>query len=237
MAWQRFRDIADSVGAYLFFDMAHVAGLVASVPYANPGRIADVCTSTTHKTLRGPRGGVILAKANADIEKKLNSMVFPGTQGGPLMHVIAAKAVAFKEAMSDEFIEYQKQVVVNANAMAETFISRGFDVVSGGTDNHLFLLSLITKGLTGKDADAALSKANITVNKNSVPNDPQSPFVTSGLRIGSPAITTRGFNEQESRDLANWISDLLENMGDDDVTARVKAKVAEICKRLPVYRD
>jgi len=237
MDWQRFRDIADSVGAYLFVDMAHVAGLVAAGLYPNPVGIADVCTSTTHKTLRGPRGGVILAKANADIEKKLNSMVFPGTQGGPLMHVIAAKAVAFKEAMSDEFIEYQKQVVVNANAMAETFISRGFDVVSGGTDNHLFLLSLITKGLTGKDADAALSKANITVNKNSVPNDPQSPFVTSGLRIGSPAITTRGFNEQESRDLANWISDLLENMGDDDVTARVKAKVAEICKRLPVYRD
>jgi len=237
MDWQRFRDIADSVGAYLFVDMAHVAGLVAAGLYPNPVGIADVCTSTTHKTLRGPRGGVILAKANADIEKKLNSMVFPGTQGGPLMHVIAAKAVAFKEAMSDEFIEYQKQVVVNANAMAETFISRGFDVVSGGTDNHLFLLSLITKGLTGKDADAALSKANITVNKNSVPNDPQSPFVTSGLRIGSPAITTRGFNEQESRDLANWISDLLENMGDDDVTARVKARVAEICKRLPVYRD
>ncbi len=237
MDWQRFRDIADSVGAYLFVDMAHVAGLVAAGLYPNPVGIADVCTSTTHKTLRGPRGGIILAKANADIEKKLNSMVFPGTQGGPLMHVIAAKAVAFKEAMSDEFVEYQKQVVVNANAMAETFISRGFDVVSGGTDNHLFLLSLISKGLTGKDADAALSKANITVNKNSVPIDPQSPFVTSGLRIGSPAITTRGFNEQESRDLANWICDLLENMGDDDVTARVKAKVAEICKRLPVYRD
>ncbi len=237
MDWQRFRDIADSVGAYLFVDMAHVAGLVAAGLYPNPVGIADVCTSTTHKTLRGPRGGIILAKSNAELEKKFNSMVFPGTQGGPLMHVIAAKAVAFKEAMSEGFVEYQKQVVVNANAMAEIFISRGFDVVSGGTDNHLFLLSLISKGLTGKDADAALSKANITVNKNSVPKDPQSPFVTSGLRIGSPAITTRGFNEQESRDLANWISDLLDNMGDDDVTAGVKAKVAEICKRLPVYRD
>jgi len=237
MDWQRFRDIADSVGAYLFVDMAHVAGLVAAGLYPNPVGIADVCTSTTHKTLRGPRGGIILAKSNAELEKKFNSMVFPGTQGGPLMHVIAAKAVAFKEAMSEGFVEYQKQVVVNANAMAEIFISRGFDVVSGGTDNHLFLLSLISKGLTGKDADAALSKANITVNKNSVPKDPQSPFVTSGLRIGSPAITTRGFNEQESRDLANWISDLLDNMGDDDVTAGVKAKVAEICKRLPVYGD
>ena len=237
MDWQRFRDIADSVGAYLFVDMAHVAGLVAAGLYPNPVGIADVCTSTTHKTLRGPRGGIILAKSNAELEKKFNSMVFPGTQGGPLMHVIAAKAVAFKEAMSEGFVEYQKQVVVNANAMAEIFISRGFDVVSGGTDNHLFLLSLISKGLTGKDADAALSKANITVNKNSVPKDPQSPFVTSGLRIGSPAITTRGFNEQESRDLANWICDLLDNMGDDDVTAGVKAKVAEICKRLPVYGD
>ena len=237
MDWQRFRDIADSVGAYLFVDMAHVAGLVAAGLYPNPVGIADVVTSTTHKTLRGPRGGIILAKSNPEIEKKLSSMVFPGTQGGPLMHVIAAKAVAFKEAMSDEFVDYQKQVVVNANAMAEEFISRGFEVVSGGTDNHLFLLSLISKGLTGKEADAALSKAHITVNKNSVPNDPQSPFVTSGLRIGSPAITTRGFNEQESRDLANWISDLLENMGNDDVTEAVKAKVSAICKRLPVYRD
>ncbi|MDH5353104.1 MAG: serine hydroxymethyltransferase [Gammaproteobacteria bacterium] len=235
--WQRFRDIADEVGAYLFVDMAHVAGLVAAGLYPNPVGIADVCTSTTHKTLRGPRGGVILAKANPEIEKKLSSMVFPGTQGGPLMHVIAAKAVAFKEAMSDDFVEYQKQVLINANAMAEEFISRGFDIVSGGTDNHLFLLSLIRQEITGKDADAALSKANITVNKNSVPNDPQSPFVTSGLRIGSPAITTRGFNEAESRDLANWICDILENMGDDDVIATVKANVAEICQRLPVYRD
>jgi len=234
--FERFRAIADEVGAYLFVDMAHVAGLVAAGLYPNPVPLADVVTSTTHKTLRGPRGGIIVARANEEITKKLNSMVFPGTQGGPLMHVIAAKAVAFKEAMSEDFIDYQKQVVVNANAMAEEFIKRGFDVVSGGTDNHLFLLSLISKGLTGKDADAALSRAHITVNKNSVPNDPQSPFVTSGLRIGSPAITTRGFNEQESRDLANWISDILENMGDEEVLANVKEKVGEICKRLPVYR-
>ena len=237
MDWQRFRDIADSVGAYLFVDMAHVAGLVAAGVYPNPVGIADVCTSTTHKTLRGPRGGIILAKSNPEIEKKLNSMVFPGTQGGPLMHVIAGKAVAFKEAMGEDFVVYQKQVLVNANAMAEEFIKRGFDVVSGGTDNHLFLLSLISKGLTGKDADATLSKAHITVNKNSVPNDPQSPFVTSGLRIGSPAITTRGFNEQDSRDLANWISDLLDNMGNEEVIDGVRAKVTEICKRLPVYRN
>ncbi|MFT5658361.1 MAG: glycine hydroxymethyltransferase [Gammaproteobacteria bacterium] len=235
--WQRFRDIADAVGAYLFVDMAHVAGLVATGLYPSPVAIADVCTSTTHKTLRGPRGGVILAKSNPEIEKKLSSMVFPGTQGGPLMHVIAGKAVAFKEAMSEDFVDYQKQVLVNANAMAEEFIERGFDIVSGGTDNHLFLLSLISKGLTGKEADAALSKAHITVNKNSVPNDPQSPFVTSGLRIGSPAITTRGFNEAESRDLANWISDILDNMGDESVIADVQAKVSAICKRLPVYKD
>jgi glycine hydroxymethyltransferase len=235
--WQRFRNIADEVGAYLFVDMAHVAGLVAAGLYPSPVGIADVCTSTTHKTLRGPRGGIILARSNPDLEKKFNSMVFPGTQGGPLMHIIAAKAVAFKEAMSEDFVEYQKQVLLNANAMAEEFIARGFDIVSGGTDNHLFLLSLIRQGLTGKDADAALSKANITVNKNSVPNDPQSPFVTSGLRIGSPAITTRGFSEAESRDLANWICDILENMGNDDVIATVKSKVAEICGRLPVYRD
>jgi len=235
--WQRFREIADSVGACLFVDMAHVAGLVATGCYPSPVAIADVCASTTHKTLRGPRGGIILAKANPEIEKKLNSMVFPGTQGGPMMHVIAAKAVAFKEAMSEDFVEYQKQILVNANAMAEEFIVRGFDIVSGGTDNHLFLLSLISKGLTGKDADAALSKAHITVNKNSVPNDPQSPFITSGLRIGSPAITTRGFNEAESRALANWICDILDNMGKEDVIESVKAKVSEICQRLPVYRD
>jgi glycine hydroxymethyltransferase len=237
MDWQRFRDIADSVGAYLFVDMAHVAGLVAAGVYPSPIDIADVCTSTTHKTLRGPRGGIILARPNAEIAKKLSSMVFPGTQGGPLMHVIAAKAVAFKEAMSEDFVTYQKQVLVNANALAEEFVARGFDVVSGGTDNHLFLLSLIKQGLTGKDADAALSSAHITVNKNSVPNDPQSPFVTSGLRIGSPAITTRGFNEQDSRDLANWICDVLENMGNEEVITSVRAKVTEICKRLPVYRD
>ena len=237
MDWARFRAIADSVGAYLFVDMAHVSGLIAAGLYPNPVPHADVCTSTTHKTLRGPRGGIIVAKANDEITKKFNSMVFPGTQGGPLMHVIAAKAVAFKEAMSDEFVEYQKQVLVNANAMAEEFIKRGFDVVSGGTDNHLFLLSLISKGITGKDADAAMSKAHITVNKNSVPNDPQSPFVTSGLRIGSPAITTRGFTEQDSRDLANWMSDILDDMGNEDLIATVRAKVSEICARLPVYRS
>ena len=235
--WQRFRDIADSVGACLFVDMAHVAGLVAVGCYPSPVGIADVCTSTTHKTLRGPRGGLILARSNPEIEKKLSSMVFPGTQGGPLMHAIAGKAVAFKEAMSDEFVEYQKQVLVNADAMARVFIERGFDIVSGGTDNHLFLLSLISKGLTGKEADAALSSANITVNKNSVPNDPQSPFVTSGLRIGSPAITTRGFSETDSRNLANWICDILDNMGNPEVIATVKGKVQEICKRLPVYGD
>jgi len=235
--WQRFRDIADSVSAYLFVDMAHVAGLVAVGCYPSPVGIADVCTSTTHKTLRGPRGGLILARSNPEIEKKLSSMVFPGTQGGPLMHAIAGKAVAFKEAMSDEFVEYQKQVLVNADTMARVFIERGFDIVSGGTDNHLFLLSLISKGLTGKEADAALSSANITVNKNSVPNDPQSPFVTSGLRIGSPAITTRGFSETDSRNLANWICDILDNMGNQEVIATVKGKVQEICKRLPVYGD
>jgi len=235
--WQKFRDIADSIGAYLFVDMAHVSGLVAAGLCPNPVGIADVCASTTHKTLRGPRGGIILAKSNPEIEKKLNSMVFPGTQGGPLMHVIAAKAVAFKEAMSEDFVTYQRQVLVNSNAMAEEFIDRGFDIVSGGTENHLFLLSLISKGLTGKEADAALSKANITVNKNSVPNDPQSPFVTSGLRIGAPAITTRGFNESESRELAHWICDILDNMGDEDVIDAVKAKVSAICKRLPVYKN
>jgi len=238
--WQRFREIADEVGAYLFVDMAHVAGLVAAGVYPNPVGIADVTTSTTHKTLRGPRGGIILAKANPEIEKKLNSLVFPGTQGGPLMHVIAAKAVAFKEALEPEFKTYQQQVIKNAQAMANTFIGRGFNIVSGGTENHLFLLDLIDKGLTGKVADAALGKAHITVNKNSVPNDPQSPFVTSGLRIGSPAITTRGFNEADSTQLAHWICDVLESIAKDenDVTVinEVKAKVTEICKRLPVYK-
>ncbi|WP_425451410.1 serine hydroxymethyltransferase [Leucothrix arctica] len=237
MDWQRFRDISDKIGAILFVDMAHVAGLVAAGVYPSPVQIADVTTSTTHKTLRGPRGGIILAKANPEIEKKLNSAVFPGTQGGPLMHVIAAKAVSFKEAMEPEFTTYQKQVVKNAQAMANTFIERGFNIVSGGTDNHLFLLDLIDKGLTGKVADAALGNAHITVNKNSVPNDPQSPFVTSGIRIGTPAITTRGFKEQECIDLTNWICDILENIDDQTVTDAVKAKVSAVCKRLPVYAE
>lgn len=235
--WQRFRDIADEIGAYLFVDMAHVAGLVAAGVYPSPVNIADVTTSTTHKTLRGPRGGIILAKANPEIEKKLNSVVFPGTQGGPLMHVIAAKAVAFKEAMEPEYKEYQKQVIVNAQAMAKVMIERGYDIVSGGTDNHLFLLDLINKGITGKAADAALGAVHITVNKNSVPNDPQSPFVTSGLRIGSPAITTRGFNEQDSSNLATWICDILDDIENESVAEAVKVKVTDICARLPVYRD
>jgi len=237
MDWQKFRDIADSVGAYLFVDMAHVAGLVAAGEYPSPVNIADVTTSTTHKTLRGPRGGLILAKANPEIEKKLNSMVFPGTQGGPLMHVIAAKAVAFKEALSPEFTTYQKQVKVNASAMANTFIERGYNIVSGGTDNHLFLVDLIDKGLTGKVAEAALELANITTNKNSVPNDPQSPFVTSGIRLGAPAITTRGFTEQDSKDLANWMCDILDDVENESVQQTVKSNVLAICKRLPVYAD
>ena len=238
--WQRFRDIADEVGAYLFVDMAHVAGLVAAGVYPSPVGIADVTTTTTHKTLRGPRGGIILAKANEEIEKKLSFVVFPGTQGGPLMHVIAAKAVAFKEAMEPEYKAYQQQVVINAQAMANTFIERGFNIVSGGTDNHLFLLDLVDKGLTGKAADAALGRAHITVNKNAVPNDPQSPFVTSGLRIGSPAITTRGFSEAESKELAGWICDILDAMvkdpEDDSVINATREKVSEICTRLPVYK-
>ena len=233
--WQRFREIADKVGAYLFVDMAHVAGLVAAGVYPNPVQIADVTTSTTHKTLRGPRGGIILAKANEEIEKKLNSLVFPGTQGGPLMHVIAGKAVAFKEALEPSFKEYQAQVVTNARAMAKVFIERGFDVVSGGTDNHLFLVSFIKQGLTGKDVDAWLSASNITVNKNSVPNDPQSPFVTSGIRIGTPAITTRGFGEAEATELAGWICDVIDSRGDAAVIEKVKGQVLEVCKRLPVY--
>ena len=237
MDWQKFRDIADSVGAYLFVDMAHVAGLVAAGEYPSPVQIADVTTSTTHKTLRGPRGGLILAKANPVIEKKLNSMVFPGTQGGPLMHVIAAKAVAFKEALSPEFTVYQKQVKVNASAMADLFIERGYNIVSGGTDNHLFLVDLVDKGLTGKVAEAALEKANITTNKNSVPNDPQSPFVTSGIRLGAPAITTRGFTEQDSKDLAGWMCDILDDVESDAVQQTVKQNVLAICKRLPVYAD
>jgi glycine hydroxymethyltransferase len=233
--WQRFRDIADEVGAYLMVDMAHVAGLIAAGEYPNPVQIADVTTTTTHKTLRGPRGGIILAKANEAIEKKLNSLVFPGTQGGPLMHVIAAKAVAFKEALQPEFKEYQAQVVVNARTMAKVMQDRGYKIVSGGTDNHLFLVDLIDKGITGKDADAALGAANITVNKNSVPNDPQSPFVTSGIRIGTPAITTRGFGEQEANDLANWICDVLDDIKNDAVISDVKEKVLAICKKFPVY--
>ena len=237
MDWQRFRDIADSVGAYLFVDMAHVAGLIAAGLYPNPVNIADVTTSTTHKTLRGPRGGVILAKANPDIEKKLNSMVFPGTQGGPLMHVIAAKAVAFKEALEPEFKTYQQQVIKNAQTMANTMIERGYKIVSGGTDNHLFLVDLIDKGITGKEADAALGSANITVNKNAVPNDPQSPFVTSGIRIGTPAMTTRGFKQDDARELANWICDVLDNTKDPATIDAVRQKVLAICKRLPVYTD
>ena len=232
----RFRAIADKVGAYLFVDMAHVAGLVAAGLYPNPLSYADVVTTTTHKTLRGPRGGLILAKANEEIEKKLNSAVFPGGQGGPLMHVIAAKAVCFKEAMEPGFKAYQQQVIDNAQAMAQVFIDRGYDVVSGGTDNHLFLVSLIRQGLTGKDADAALGRAHITVNKNSVPNDPQSPFVTSGLRIGTPAVTTRGFKVTQCVELAGWICDILDNLGDADVEADVAKSVAALCSDFPVYR-
>lgn len=237
MDWQRFRDIADAVGAYLFVDMAHVAGLIAAGHYPNPVPIADVVTSTTHKTLRGPRGGIILAKANDEITKKFNSAIFPGSQGGPLMHVIAAKAVAFKEAMEPEFKTYQKQVIVNAQAMARVFMDRGYDVISKGTDNHLFLVSFIEAGLTGKDVEAALGKANITVNKNAVPNDPQSPFVTSGIRIGTPAMTTRGFTEKDATDLANWMCDLIADMNNDAVINDVKAKVKAICARLPVYKN
>ncbi|MFA5628462.1 MAG: serine hydroxymethyltransferase [Thiohalomonadaceae bacterium] len=233
--WQRFRDIADKVGAWLFVDMAHVAGLVAAGVYPNPVQIADVTTTTTHKTLRGPRGGIILAKANPELEKKFNSLVFPGTQGGPLMHVIAAKAVALKEALQPEFKTYQQQVVINARAMARVFIEHGYDIVSGGTDNHLFLVSFIKQGLTGKEVDAWLGQANITVNKNSVPNDPQSPFVTSGIRIGSPAITTRGFDEAEAIELAGWICDIIDAKGDESVIAQVQLKVLDVCKRRPVY--
>jgi glycine hydroxymethyltransferase len=234
--WQRFRDIADGVGAYLLVDMAHVAGLVAAGVYPSPVPIADVVTTTTHKTLRGPRGGLILAKSNPELEKKFNSLVFPGTQGGPLMHVIAAKAVAFKEALEPGFKDYQRQVVLNAQAMAEVFLSRGYDVVSGGTDNHLFLVSFIGQGLTGKDVDAWLGAANITVNKNAVPNDPQSPFVTSGIRVGTPAITTRGFGLDEARELAGWMCDVIDARGDAATIEQVKAQVLALCARYPVYR-
>jgi glycine hydroxymethyltransferase len=230
----QFRAICDKVGALLFVDMAHVAGLVAAGLYPNPVPYADVVTTTTHKTLRGPRGGLILCRANPDIEKKLNSMVFPGTQGGPLMHVIAAKAVAFLEALQPEFKAYQQQVIDNARAMAAVFGARGYDIVSGGTDNHLMLVSLIAKGLTGKDADAALGRAHITVNKNSVPNDPQSPFVTSGIRVGTPAITTRGFGVAECRQVATLVCDVLDSLGDAAVEQRVAAEVVALCRRFPV---
>lgn len=235
MDWQKFRDIADSVGAYLMVDMAHVAGLVAAGVYPNPVKIADVTTTTTHKTLRGPRSGLILAKANEDIEKKLNSAVFPGSQGGPLMHAIAAKAVCFKEALSDDFKVYQQQVVKNAKAMAEVIQSRGYDIVSGGTENHLMLISLIKQEMTGKEADKWLGDAYITVNKNAVPNDPKSPFVTSGIRIGTPAVTSRGFKEAEVKDLANWLCDVLDSRGDEKVISEVREKVQAICKKMPVY--
>ncbi|MEZ5592289.1 MAG: serine hydroxymethyltransferase [Gammaproteobacteria bacterium] len=232
----RFRAIADQVGAYLMVDMAHVAGLVAAGLYPNPVPLADVVTTTTHKTLRGPRGGLILARANEALTKKFNALVFPGNQGGPLMHVIAAKAVAFKEALLPEFTTYQEQVLKNARMMAETLQAPGYKVVSGGTDNHLFLLDLSAKGLTGKAADAALGQANITVNKNTVPNDPQSPFVTSGLRIGSPAITTRGFKEDEARQIGNWIADVLDAIDDETVRQRVKEEIKTLCARFPVYQ-
>lgn len=230
----RFREIADKVGAYLFVDMAHVAGLVAAGVYPNPVPYADVVTTTTHKTLRGPRGGLILSRSN-DLERKLNSAVFPGTQGGPLEHVIAGKAICFKEALQPEFKTYQTQVIKNAQAMANVFIERGFDVVSGGTFNHLFLVSLIKQDITGKDADAALGDAFITVNKNSVPNDPRSPFVTSGLRVGTPAVTTRGFKEAECVALAGWMCDILDNMGDTSVIDAVREKVKAVCANFPVY--
>ncbi|WP_299006401.1 serine hydroxymethyltransferase [uncultured Shewanella sp.] len=234
--WAKFREIADKVGAYLFVDMAHVAGLVAAGIYPSPLPHAHVVTTTTHKTLAGPRGGLILSAIDDEaIYKKLNSAVFPGGQGGPLMHVIAAKAVAFKEALAPEFTAYQKQVVLNAKAMANTFIERGFDVVSGGTDNHLFLLDLISKDITGKDADAALGLANITVNKNSVPNDPRSPFVTSGLRIGSPAITRRGFKEAQATELANWMCDILDDISNTETIERVKKQALALCAQFPVY--
>jgi glycine hydroxymethyltransferase len=231
----RFRAIADEVGAYLFVDMAHVAGLVGAGLYPNPLPIADVVTTTTHKTLRGPRGGMILARANDAITKKLNSLVFPGTQGGPLMHVIAAKAVALLEALQPEFNDYQRQILANARALAASLIARGYKIVSGGTDNHMFLLDLVGRDITGKDADAALGRANITVNKNAVPNDPRPPTVTSGIRIGTPAVTTRGFGEAEVRDVAGWIADVLDANGGEPVVQRTRAAVLDLCRRFPVY--
>ncbi|MGB5510793.1 MAG: serine hydroxymethyltransferase [Woeseiaceae bacterium] len=233
--WARFRQIADSVGAYLMVDMAHVAGLVATGHYPNPIPHADVCTTTTHKTLRGPRGGMILARENETLTKKFNSLVFPGTQGGPLMHVIAAKAIAFKEAMEPSFKDYQGEVCANAKVMAEVLGERGYPIVSGSTENHLMLVSLVARGITGKAADAALGRANITVNKNSVPNDPQSPFVTSGLRLGTPAITTRGFGTAETRQLTGWIADILDDIDSEESIERVKNQVLALCKRFPVY--
>ena len=235
--WQKFREIADEVGAYFMVDMAHIAGLVAAGVYPSPVNIADVTTSTTHKTLRGPRGGIILAKSNLEIEKKLNSIVFPGIQGGPLMHIIAAKAVAFNEALQPEFKSYQQKVVENADIMAKTLIQRGYDIVSGGTENHLFLLDLISKNITGKHAEARLGEAHITVNKNSVPNDPKSPFVTSGLRLGSPAGTTRGFGKEEFIHISNWIADILDDIDNDDVINNVKTQVVKLCNQFPVYKD
>jgi len=235
--WAKFREIADKVGAYLFVDMAHIAGLVAAGVYPSPMDHAHVVTTTTHKTLGGPRGGLILSKlADEELQKKLNFAVFPESQGGPLMHVIAAKAVCFKEAMEPEWKAYQAQVVKNAQAMAETFMSRGINIVSNGTEDHLFLVDLIDKEFSGKDADAALGRANITVNKNSVPNDPRSPFVTSGIRIGTPAVTRRGFKEEEVAQLTNWICDILDDINNEDVIARVKGQVVDICARFPVYK-
>ena len=233
--WQRFRDIADKVGALMLSDIAHIAGLVAAGEYPSPIQIADITTTTTHKTLRGPRSGLIMGKSNEEIEKKVNFTVFPSYQGGPLMHIIAAKAVAFKEAMEPEFKTYIQQVKENAKVMAETFVERGLKIVSGGTDNHLFLVDMVDKGLTGKDVDAALGSANITVNKNAVPDDPQSPFVTSGIRIGTPSITTRGFDKSDAIQVANWCCDIMDNMGDDSVIKRVKGEVLELCKSRPLY--
>jgi glycine hydroxymethyltransferase len=234
--WQKIRDIADRVGAYFMVDMAHVSGLIAAGVYPSPINIADVTTTTTHKTLRGPRGGLILARANPELEKKFNFAVFPESQGGPLMHVIAAKAVCLKEAMSDDFVIYQKQTLENARTMAQGFIDRGYDVVSNGTDNHLFLLSLVKQGMTGKDADAALSRANITVNKNAVPNDPNPPFITSGLRIGSPAVTTRGFKRAEADELTTWMCDIMDDISNEDKIVEIKQKVLDLCARYPVYQ-
>ena len=235
--WQRFREIADKVGALMMADIAHVAGLIAVGEYPSPVQIADVTTTTTHKTLRGPRSGLIMGKANEAIQKKINFMVFPAYQGGPLMHTIAAKAVAFKEAMEPEFKTYIQQVKTNASAMADTFLERGLKIVSGGTDNHLFLVDMVEKGLTGKEVDAALGRANITVNKNAVPNDPQSPFVTSGIRIGTPSITTRGFDKADSIQVANWCADIMDNVNDDSVIERVKGEVLELCKSRPLYES